>query len=191
MLQSVWQAVFSPGSFLESPKGGLITDRIGWVFIALRWLYYSLVFTLVRDYHGTWRPFVDPPFGMSLDSYARLQRLLALPFGFTVMLAMSFAVWSYLAAVGKRVPLFKVLNILGVTCFIPFLLVQPFDLALIHLACWKMAVIVPVHSGILFWECVAAMVIAGKLVDLSMAQRAIGAVIPGSVWILLCALFWR
>jgi len=91
-LQSIYQSVFFPESFAENSRALLCVLRFGWIFILTRWLYYSIVFTSLWDYHGAWKPFAGLPFGLDSRTYAALQRNLAVPFGLFVMAVMSVTI---------------------------------------------------------------------------------------------------
>lgn len=190
-LQSIYQSVFFPESFAENSRALLCVLRFGWIFILTRWLYYSILFIFFRDYHGAWRPFAGLPFGVDLRTYAALQRELAVPFGVFVMAVMSVALRWFLGLVGKRVSHATIFNILGVTFFLPFILLQPIDLFLIRTGRWQMPIVAPIHTAALIWESVAAVRVLSVLTPMKRWQEAVAAVLLIGVWILLCGLFWR
>jgi len=55
------------------------------------------------------------------------------------MLLLSLALGAYLRFIKKRVSVFILLNILGTTFFLPFVLVQPIDLVMIAFISWKLS----------------------------------------------------
>ena len=90
IINAIWQSVFSPYKFLNNPKSTFIIKKYGWIFCILRWMYYSFVFFLFRDYHGIWKPFSSVPFGMSIDTYAFLQTRFSLIFGIFLVFNIMF-----------------------------------------------------------------------------------------------------
>ena len=191
MLTAIYQSVFRPGAFCRNPKGRLLIDRYGWVFVAIRWLYYSIVFSLLRDYRGAWKPFDPPPFGLSLDAYATLQRLLAPIFGFFIMAAIAGSLVAYLGMAGKRVSFVRTFNILGVTCFLPFVVLQPLDLMVITTVGWSLIFITLLHTLVLVWEAVAATAILDNLYWIGWRDRIVGTLLIEVVWIAISAPLWR
>jgi hypothetical protein len=191
MLIAIYQSVFRPSAFCQNPRGRLLIDRYGWIFIAVRWLYYSIVFSLLRDYHGAWKPFYSPPFGLSIDTYATLQRLLSPVFGFLLMGAIAGSLVAYLRTSGKEVPVFRVFNILDVTFFLPFVFLQPLDLIAVTTINWSLIVIPPLHTLVLVWEAVATMLILDWLYRIGRRERIVGVVLIVGVWILIAELLWR
>lgn len=191
MLLAICQAVVRPRAFCQNPAGRLLADRYGWLLIAARWLYYSAVFTLFRDYHGAWAPFVAAPFGLDLDTYATLQQSLSVVFGFGLMGAIAGALVAYLRGSGKAVSVFQVFNILGVTFFLPFVILQIFDAVVLVTSGWAMALIIPLHTAALLWEAGATVQILGHLHGLRMPDKAVGAALTTGIWIAIAAPLWR
>lgn len=189
-MKSILQSVFAPRAFAADTRAFAFVMRWGWVFILLRWGYYSVVFRF-RDYHGSWAPFWPPPFGLDVDAYARLQRDLALPFGIVLMLAMSLALVAYLRLIRRRVPFPTVVNILGVTFFLPFVLLQPIDAVFVAMDGWRLVPVTVVHTAVLVWESWAALEVISATQQLGRAQRVSGIVVLCAVWILLAGQVWR
>ena len=190
MLNAIYQSVFKPRSLVENQMGYNRVVRYGWMFIVVRWLYYSVLF-LFRDYHGHWPAFVSPPFGLDIEFYADLQRVLALPFGLLLMFVLSLSLVAYLQVIDKRIRILTVLNILGVTFFLPFVLVQPIDYLFVAFLGWEMVPVAIVHTIILFWESwAAAEVIAGKI-HLKVSEKCVGISVLTVVWMLITGMVWR
>jgi hypothetical protein len=189
-LRGLVLSIFRPRSLIRHPGAYAHVTGYGWIYIVLRWLYYSIVF-LFRDYHGRWRPFAPTPFGLDLDTYARLQRILALPFGFALMLIMSLCLTAYLRARSRRVSSRYVLNILGATFFLPFVLVQPIDQLIIALWGWALVPVSIVHTAILFWESLAATLVISGQHPLSRLDKIVSVILLMGVWILITGILWR
>ena len=136
MLKAIYLSVFKPCSLVYNHREYSWVMRFGWILIIARWLYYSIIFQF-RDYYGRWAPFVSPPF--DIETLAFIQRALSLPFGIVLMLLLSLALGAYLRIIKKRVSVFILLNILGTTFFLPFILVQPIDLVMIAFVGWKLS----------------------------------------------------
>jgi hypothetical protein len=160
------------------------------MLIIVRWLYYSIIFTF-RDYHGLWKPFVPPPFGLDLDTYSILQQTFALPFGMMLMLAICMGLYSYLKSRKKVVPFHKILNILGVTFFLPFVIVQPIDQLIIYTIGWKIIPITILHTIIVVWESFAALYILSSIYNLDRSEKVIGTGLLVFIWIIITGIFWR
>jgi len=190
VLKAIYQSVFKPGSLLDNPEGISIVNKYGWLFIVLRWSYYSVIFSF-RDYHGAWKPFVSPPFGLDLDTYAFLQTRFSLFFGIFLMLAMSATLGIYFRLINKNISVAKVFNILGVTFFLPFVIVQPIDIAVISTIGWQMLPVVPIHTAILLWESFAATSIISSICQLKWSEKVVSIVVLMAVWILISGALWR
>jgi len=134
---------------------------------------------------------VAPPFGLSLDTYATLQKSLSVVFGFCLMGAIAGGLVTYLRITGNVASPFKVLNILGVTFFLPFVSVQVLDLLILYTSGWVMVFIIPLHTLILLWEAGATMLILDNLYELRMVDKVIGVALIMTVWISVAALLWR
>jgi hypothetical protein len=190
MLTAIVQSVFRPASFVQNPKGQALIHRHGWLLIVVRWLYYSILF-LFRDYHGRWAPFVPTPFGLDMDTYASLQRALALPFGLVLMLALGLSLAAYLRFIKKSVPVVTVLNILGPTFFLPFVIVQPIDQVIIVLWGWHIVPVSIAHTAVLVWESWATMEIISSMTALRGSQKVAGIAVLSAAWMLVTAPVWR
>lgn len=190
ILEAICQSVFSPRRFAQNAAAYGLATRYGWILIAARWLYYSVAFQF-RDYQGSWKPFVAPPFGLSTETYARLQRWLAVPFGFVMMLALAACLAMYLRLLRKRPGFAAVFNIVAVTFFLPFVLLQPCDRLMIALAGWRMLPTIVLHTAVLVWESWAATEIVSAVCGLSRVQRLGGIAILCASWIAVAASVWR
>ena len=190
MLKAAYQSVVTPQEFLKNPKGTLLLNRYGWVFIVVRWLSCSVIFVF-RDYYGSWEPFVPPPFGLSVDVYAFLQRSLALPFGVGLMVVMSLGLSGYLHLIKKSIPLVKIVNILGVTFFVPWVILQVVDVVVLYSVGWHSMVIIPAHTIVLVWESAAAAEIISRLCNLKSSEKVLSTAVIMVIWIFLCAVLWR
>ncbi len=191
MLAALFQAVLRPDLFYLNPRGRLLIDRHGWTLIAVRWLYWSAVFSLLRDYHGNWKPFVAPPFGLSLDSYAALQRRFSVLFGFALMAAIAGSLAVYLRLAGKAVSATKVLNVLGVTFFFPSVVALFFDLILVARGRWKVAILAPLHTLLLIWEAAATMAVLDKIYQIELRHRIADIALIMGAWIAAAVSLWR
>lgn len=190
MLTAIYQSVFKPHSLVDNQRAYDFVRRYGWVFIVVRWLYYSVLFQF-RDYHGRWSPFWPPPFGLDMAAYANLQRSLALPFGIVLMLALSIGLAAYLGIIKKKVSVATTLNILGMTFFLPFVLVQPVDQVVIALVGWKLIPVTAIHTVLVLWESWAAIEVISSVNELKVPERVVGTVILSVVWILIAGSLWR
>ncbi|RJQ51625.1 MAG: hypothetical protein C4521_12065 [Actinobacteria bacterium] len=128
---------------------------------------------------------------MSLVTYARLQRALSLPFGLALMAALALALVAYLHQIDRPLPFGAVFNILGVSFFLPFVLVQPVDQLVIALVGWKLVPVSVIHTAVLTWESWAAMMIVSGTVGLGRARQLAGIVLLSAVWIVITGLVWR
>jgi len=190
MLTALYQSVFRPRAFVNNPKGVLLVNKYGWILIIVRWFYYSIIFTF-RDYHGVWKPFVPPPFGLDLDTYSILQRTLALPFGMGLMLTISVVLHSYLKSRKEVVPFHNILNILGVTFFLPFVIIQPIDQLIIYTIGWKMIPVTILHTIIAVWESFAALCILSSIYNMDRSEIVVGIGLLIFIWIVITGIFWR
>jgi len=144
-----------------------------------------------RDYHGRWPPFSPPPFGLSIDTYARLQRSLSLPFGVALMLLLTAALVVYLRRLRRGTAFIPTLNTLGTTFFLPFLLVQPIDQLIIALVGWRRLPVAELHTAVLAWESWAAARIVSVVHGLSWIQCLGGVVLLCGIWIVIAGVGWR
>ena len=190
MLTAIVQSVFRPSAFVQNRKGQALIYKYGWLLIVVRWLYYSILF-LFRDYHGRWAPFVPAPFGLDMDTYAALQRALALPFGLALMLTLSLSLATYLRIIKKSVPVVTVLNILGPTFFLPFVAVQPVDQVIIAVWGWALVPVSIAHTAVLLWESWATMEIVSSMTALKGSQKVVGIAVLSAAWMLVTAPVWR
>jgi hypothetical protein len=183
-------SVFKPRALAADMSGYRIVVQFGWVFIVIRWSYYSLV-SLLRDYHGRWAPFVPAPFDLDVDTYATLQRALSLPFGIVLMLTLCAVLTAYLWMIHRKAPPATVLNVLGATFFLPFVIVQPIDQLMMALLGWKIVPVTILHTAVLFWESWAAVQLISSKNGMTVVERMGGAVILSLVWILVAGALWR
>lgn len=190
MLKAISQAVFKPRLLLGNQRGFNYLMQYGWVLIIVRWLYYTVLFQF-RDYQVRWAPFVHTPFDIEIGTYAALQKTLSLPFGIVLMLILSLSLVAYLQAINKKVSFCTVLNILGTTFFLPFVLVQPIDQMIIALIGWKLAPVVVVHTAVLIWESWASLEVISIDMELKNHEKLIGITILSVIWILVNGPFWR
>lgn len=189
MLRALYQAVVTPRRILESPERYWIM-QYGWLFIIVRWLSNSLI-SLFRDYHGAWKPLVPPPFGLNVDTYALFQRYFSVVFGIGLMIAISIGLSGCLRAIKKDVPLKQIVNILGVTFFLPWVIVVIIDFLIVGTVGWSSVVVIPVHTSVLAWESIAATEVISGMCDLKCSEKVISVSVIMVVWILICALLWR
>ena len=189
-VRAISQSVCTPDLFLKNPKGKLIVDKYGWIFIIIRWLYYSAIFYF-RDYYGDWKPFIPPPFGIDLNTYAFLQTRFSLLFGIFVMGSITLVLFSYLRLIKKNITTFKILNILGITFFLPFVIVQPIDVFVRFTIGWTGFIIIPIHTFILLWESAAATNIISGIYRLKISERAVSTTLIMIVWLVICGILWR
>lgn len=104
---------------------------------------------------------------------------------------MTLTVRLYLRAKGQAVPAWRILDAIGVAFFVPWLIVLPVDLLVIHTVGWRMAVVIPIHTLFLAWESWAAVELVGGRARLKTADRVILPFLLMLVWIALCAVWWR
>lgn len=190
MFKAIAQSVFRPHHLGDKSGDLVFIIRYGWIFILVRWFYYSILFQF-RDYHGTWEPFIPPPFNLDLDTYADLQRALSLPFGVILMFILALALYTYLSVINKKIALFTLGNILGVSFFLPFLLVQPIDQWIIVLTGWKLIPVTTIHTAVLLWESWASVEILSIIVELKYSEKLISIIILSGVWMLITGMLWR
>ncbi len=190
-MQAIYQSVFAPRKFWASRAGKAAVNRYGWLFIVLRWVYYSIVFAVFRDYSGSWKPFAPPPLGLSLRVYGSLQSYLSPLFGFFLMSCLAASLWGYLRLRNRHISLFKLLNLLGIAFFLPFVILQPLDILAIVTVGWASQLIIPLHSVVLIWESLAAMLIVHEMLPLNRGDIIAGSVLLMGLWIAVCAALWR
>jgi hypothetical protein len=167
------QAVFLPNQFVNDLKSETIINKYGWTFIVVRWTYYAVIFILVRDYYGSWAPFSPMPLNMSVGTYAFFQPRISIIFGFFLMLCITLYLWGYYNFRNIPMPMFQILNILGITFFLPFVLIQPVDILCINTIGWNMAIIIPLHTIILLWEAIVSVIIIDDIHFLSSSEKLI------------------
>ena len=191
LIRVLFLSVFAPRKISkETLEKQLI--RSGWIFILIRWAYYSMVFTLFRDYQNAWTPFFKPPFGLSLNTYATLQKSLSIFFGFLLMTMISYGLFLIFRLRERiSIQLLKILNILGVAYFIPFVILQPLDVLTINILGWSRFIIIPLHTIVLVWESIIAVILIDKIYPIKLREKITGIIFQVITWILLCALFWR
>lgn len=190
MIKAIFISVFKPDKLSENRKGLELIIRYGWIFIIIRWFYYSLIFQF-RDYHGRWMPFASPPFNLDLDAYAYLQKIISLPFGLVLMLSLAMAISIFMGIVHKRISLIVLLNILGITFFLPFIIVQPIDQLIIYFRSWNLIPVTIIHTSILLWESWASVEVISILVDLKKLEKRAGIVALCALWMFITGFFWR
>lgn len=186
----IFLPVFAPSRLVADSAAYACVARYGWTLILARWFYYWVVFQF-RDYHQWWAPFSPPPFGLSVDAYSRLQRCLAVPFGLALMLLLAAVLVLYLRYLHRRAGLILMLNILGATFFLPFVLIQPCDLLLITFVGWHVVPVVTLHTIVLVWESWAAIRIVSAANRLSRRQQIGGIVLLCGTWIGIAGAVWR
>lgn len=189
-LRAVWKSVFAPADLVRDNGAFAFATRYGWTLIVARWGYYSIIFQF-RDYHGRWKPFWAPPFGLTVDLYASLQRCLSLPFGLALMLVLAGCTVAYLRHLGKAIGILPVLNVLGVAYFLPFVLLQPLDQFVIALMGWRLLPIAALHTAALVWESSAAAWILSEMQDLTRTERLQVGVLLAGLWIAIAGTVWR
>lgn len=107
------------------------------------------------------------------------------------MAAIAGSLVAYLRLNGKKVLAVRVFNILGVTFFLPFVVLQPLDLIVITTIGWNLAIIPPLHTLVLVWEAIATMEIIDRLHRIAARDRTVGVALIVGVWILVDGLLWR
>ncbi len=190
VLRAIWQSVFAPARLARDKAALTFAIRYGWTLIVARWLYYAIIFQF-RDYHGGWRPFRPPPFGLTIDAYAFWQRVLALPFGMALMLVLSVSTVAYLRYLRRTAFIWPVLNILGVAYFLPFVLLQPLDQLVIALAGWQVLPVAALHTAALAWESWASARVLSEIHGLSRMERVTVSLLLMCLWIAIAAPLWR
>ena len=191
MLKAIALAVFSPRKVRSTSGWHVLFTKWGWLFIPVRWAYYSGIFVFFRDYEKTWRPFVPPPFGLSYARYAQFQQIFSVPFGMLLMILIALVLYIYMGLRNRPLSFLNIINVLGVTYFLPFLLLQPIDVLSIFTVGGVGLVIAPLHSIVLLWEAIATVIIVGGLAKLSRADYLIAVLLQVGTWIGICAPLWR
>lgn len=189
-LLAIFQSVFNPRAFLENPKSSLIINRYGWVFIFIRWLSYPILFAY-RDYYGNFKPFAPPPFGMTLNTYILFQRYFSLPIGLLIMTSMALLLSRYLHIIGKEIAFRRIFNILGITFFLPFVILQPIDFIMASMGWISILTITPIHTLFLLWESYAAITILSLEKRLERIEQVTGVFILMITWIVIATILWR
>jgi hypothetical protein len=136
-------------------------------------------------------PFIPPPFDLDLDTYANIQKIISLPFGIVLMLVLAMALYVFIRIINKRISLVVLFNILGVTFFLPFLVVQPIDQLIIYFMGWILVPVTIVHTAILIWESWASVEVISLFLDLKKLEKLIGMIILSTTWIIITGIFWR
>lgn len=85
----------------------------------------------------------------------------------------------------------KIFNILGIAYFFPFVILQPLDIMAMSIFGWTPLIIVPLHTTVLVWEAIVAVILIDKIYPIKLIDKIIGTFLQITTWILLCALFWR
>ena len=190
ILRAIYQSVFAPAKLVRDKAAYAFATQRGWTLIVARWAYCSIIFQF-RDYHGRWKPFQPPPFGLTIDAYASFERGLALPFGVALMLILTAGMVVYLRHLRKPAFFAPVLNTLGVAFFLPFVLVQPCDQLIMALAGWRLLPVAALHTATLAWESLAATGILSEIHGLSRMERVQGSVLLIGLWIAIAGPAWR
>jgi hypothetical protein len=136
-------------------------------------------------------PFIPPPFNLDLDTYAHIQRIISLPFGIMLMLILAMGLYIYLGIIKKQISLLILVNILGATFFLPFVIVQPIDQIIIYFIGWKLLPVTIVHTIILIWESWASVEVISQVVDLKKIEKNFGIIVLSILWILITGPLWR
>jgi hypothetical protein len=190
MYISLIQSVISPRKLLNNQEGINFILHFGWIFIIIRWLYYSIIF-IFRNYHGSWAPFTSIPFNIDVDIYAQIQRIFALPYGIIIFTIFAATLYLYLIILKRKIDYISIVNILGVTFFIPFVIVQPIDQIVIHTIGWKIIPVTIIHSIILLWESWATIEVINLISRINYYEKIVGILILTITWIILVGPFWR
>jgi hypothetical protein len=191
VIKLLFSSVFTPKAIPKEEIERKIF-RFGYMFILTRWAYYSILFSFLRDYHRAWSPFFMPPFGLSLDVYAFWQSILSVPFGLMLMAIIATVLSALLKTRGGHTLSVKnILNVLGVTYFVPFAILQPLDVLAVIFAGWIPIIIIPLHTVVLVWEGAATVILLHKLHPVSRARKVAAVFLQVFTWIALCAVFWR
>ena len=191
LLRVLFLSVFKPKAIPRDTIEKYIF-RYGFIFILIRWLYYSLVFSLFRDYKNDWSPFLNPPFGLTIETYAFWQSKLAVLFGFLLMMLIAGCLSVYIKLKNKQsISSIKILNILGFAYFVPFIILQPLDSLTIAFFGWNPLIIVPLHTAFLMWEAIVSIILINRVVPFNKIDGFICVCIQLLIWISLCAILWR
>jgi hypothetical protein len=191
LIKAIFLSVFSPKG---TPKD-IIEKQIvkyGSLFILIRWAYYSIVLSIFRDYNNDWSPFIKPPFGLSIDTYAFWQSKLAIFFGFFLMAMIAGGLFVLFRRRNKlSLSFIKIMNLLGFTYFIPFVILQPVDKLIINIFGWTPFIIIPLHTIVLIWEAKVTVILIDKIYPIKLFEKYIGVFLQITIWIMLCTIFWR
>jgi hypothetical protein len=191
IIRTIYFSVFNPSIFSRDIEYKRSNLNLGWILILIRWGYYSILFSFFRDYSGSWKPFVRPPFGLSIKQYSSYQCRFSIFFGLFLMLSIAFVIWSYFKLLRIKVDYFNIFNVLGYTFFLPFVILQPIDLILFNTIGWDLLAFTTTHTIFLIWESVTAVIIISKLVELRLSNKLIANCLIILTWIIICALVWR
>jgi hypothetical protein len=107
------------------------------------------------------------------------------------MYSISIGLSGYLQVIKKSIPPVKILNILGVTFFLPWIIVQVIDVIIITTTGWVESIVIPVHTLVLVWEGWAATEIISGMCNLKSSEKVLSIAVIMVVWILICAVLWR
>jgi hypothetical protein len=191
LLGALWTSVARPRQFVAHPLAGALAHRWGWLLIIARWGFYSVTFACWRDYRDAWRPFVAPPFGLDMETYAALQATLAVPFGLGVMACVTGAVVGVARLRGVSLTWRQTFNVSGLAFFLPFVPLQLVDLAVRATFGWQALVIVPLHTGVLAWEAAALVSLVEPARRWTLPERLVLVAAAMAAWIAPCAVVWR
>ena len=191
IIRAIYHSVFNPAIFIKDIEYKRSILNLGWILILVRWGYYSILFSFFRDYNDSWRPFVKPPFGLSIVKYSFFQIRFSIFFGLLLMLSIAFVIWLYFKISRIKVNYFNIFNVLGYTFFLPFAILQLIDLVLFHTIGWDLIAFSTTHTIFLIWESITAVIIVSKLTELRINDKIIANCLIIITWILICALVWR
>jgi len=191
LIETLFLSVFNPEKITQKIMEEQII-KFGFILIFIRWTYYSVLFSIFRDYQNKWAPFFKPPFGLTVDSYAFWQIRLAIFFGLFLMSMIACGLFVLFRIRDRlSISFFEILNILGFAYFIPFVIIQPLDLMTMGIFGWNPLVIIPLHTVVLIWEAVVTVILIDKIYPVKWIDKWIGVFVQITIWILLCTLFWR
>lgn len=191
MVNSIYQSVFNPSRFIEIIEDNKTILYLGWILILIRWGYYSVLFSFFRDYNISWKPFVKPPFNLSIEQYSSIQSKFSILFGFFLMSSLTLSIWLYFRIRKKHIELKKIFNVLGYTFFLPFVILQIVDLISFQIIGWDLITFTITHTLFLIWEAIVTIVIISKLIQLKIFDKIISSGLLIIIWIIICSFLWR
>jgi hypothetical protein len=191
IITAIYHSVFYPSAFIREIENKRSILYFGWILILIRWGYYSILFSFFRDYNDSWRPFVQPPFSLSIEQYSFFQSRFSIFFGLLLMFSITLVIWIYFKILQRKIDLLKVFNVLGYTFFLPFVILQIIDLVFFQVTGWDLLTFSITHTLFLIWEAAVTIVIISKLIKLNTLNIVISNGLIIITWILICALLWR